>query len=143
MANFEYNDKSFYLDDNLKRQLDKNVFPELSKEDKDILFVIDGKERCLSKDTLIKTSNGDKTIEELYKLGKSFIVESLDLDTRLNEQSKAGIIKTGNKEVFEIETEDGRKVKATKEHTFFILRNNKIIELPLYKLKEGDKLICD
>jgi hypothetical protein len=45
MANFEFNGKSFYIDNNLKKQLDKNVIPELSKEDKDILFVIDGKER--------------------------------------------------------------------------------------------------
>jgi hypothetical protein len=45
MANFEFNGKSFYIDNNLKRQLDNNIIPELSKEYKDILFVIDGKER--------------------------------------------------------------------------------------------------
>jgi intein/homing endonuclease len=131
----------YFIEDRLKHNLDTKVIPMLSLKDKDCVLAIDGKEGCLSKGTLIKTSKGNIPVEELSKL-KSFFVESLDIETDKKEEGKAICFKTGNKEVFEIETIDGRIIKATSKHTFFVMRNNKVYELPLSELNEGDELIC-
>lgn len=45
MATFEFNSKTFYIDDTLKKQIDNKIVPELSKKDKDVVFAVDGKER--------------------------------------------------------------------------------------------------
>lgn len=131
----------YYIEDRLKNSLDKKVIPSLHTKDKDFIVCVDGKEGCLYKDTLIKTSKGNIKIQDLNN-GQPFFVNSLDLKTNKSKVNKAICIKTGNKELFEIETIDGRKVKATKDHTFFVLRNKKVYEVKLSNLKEGDKLIC-
>jgi intein/homing endonuclease len=133
----------YYIAPKLKDRLEKKIIGELEKTNHDYVMVLDGREGCFFKDTLIKTSKGNKTIEELYNTKDSFIVDSLNLETKQNETGKASVVKTGIKELFELETIDGRKVKCTKNHTFFVLKDNKIIELPLFKLKEGDELICN
>jgi len=46
MAKFNFNGKSFYIDNRLKIQLDSKVLPDLQKKDKDVVFVVDGKERA-------------------------------------------------------------------------------------------------
>jgi hypothetical protein len=45
MVAFEFNGKSFYIDNKLKTQLEEKILPELSKRDKDVVFLVDGKER--------------------------------------------------------------------------------------------------
>lgn len=45
MATFEFNGKGFYIDGKLKKQLDEKVVPDLLKKDKDIVFIVDGRER--------------------------------------------------------------------------------------------------
>jgi intein/homing endonuclease len=132
---------SFFLEPWVKDRFDKKVIPDLEKKDKDCVIAIDGKEGCLFEDTLIKTSLGNKKIKNLLK-EKEFFVESLDIDNNKLEKGKAKCIYSGEKELFEIETDDGRIVKATKDHKFFVLKNNKIKEVKLSDLKEGDELIC-
>lgn len=44
MAVFEINNVHVYIDDKLKRQLDKKVIPDLQRKDKDRVFIIDGGE---------------------------------------------------------------------------------------------------
>jgi hypothetical protein len=131
----------YYVEDRLKRSLDNKVIPSLHTKDKDFVICIDGREGCLSSDTLIKTSKGDIKIKDLCN-GKEFMVKSLDIKENKIKDSKAICIKSGSKELFEIETDDGRKIKATSNHTFFILRNSKVYEIELSKLRVGDKLIC-
>lgn len=45
MATFEFNGKTIYIDGRLKEKLEKLIFPELQKKDKDAVFIVDGKER--------------------------------------------------------------------------------------------------
>lgn len=45
MAFFEFNGKSVYIDNRLKRELDRKVIPDLKRKDKDAVFCVDGKER--------------------------------------------------------------------------------------------------
>ena len=131
----------YHINDRLKNSLDKKVIPSLHTKDKDFVICVDGREGCLSEDTLIKTTNGDIKIKDLNN-GKEFFVESFNIKEDKKEINKAICIKTGNQELFEIETEDGRKIKATAKHTFFIIRNDKVYEVKLSELKEGDELIC-
>lgn len=44
MVVFEINGVNVYIDDRLKRQLDKKVIPDLQRKDKDRVFIIDGGE---------------------------------------------------------------------------------------------------
>ena len=46
MAHYEINGKKIFIDDFLKKQLDRKVIPMLKKKDMDAIFVVDGKERC-------------------------------------------------------------------------------------------------
>lgn len=45
MAVFEINEVQSFIDDRLKRQIDKKVVPDLQRKDKDKVFIIDGNER--------------------------------------------------------------------------------------------------
>jgi len=111
---------------------------------KNFIGVTTGPTGCLSGDT--KLYGQDKTIEELYKSGKSFI-DTYSLTKFKNKpgtyypiKSKSEIIPSGKKEVYEIELEDGRKVIATSEHKLFKKDKKSIIEVELKDLVVGDSL---
>jgi len=112
---------------------------------KNFIGVTTGPTGCLSGDT--KLYGQDKTIEELYKSGKSFIdtyslTEIKDKDgTYYPIKSKSEIIPSGEKEVYEIELEDGRKVIATSEHKLFKKHKNDIVEIEVKDLEAGDYLL--
>jgi very-short-patch-repair endonuclease len=114
---------------------------------KNAIIAFTGSTGCLSGDT--KLFNETKTLDELYNSGKRFI-ETYSINKFKNKsgcfypiRSKSEIIPSGEKEVYEIELENGKKVKATKEHKFFIIKNkNKKIEVTLKELKVGDNFVC-
>ncbi len=133
---------TYYIEPWIKRGFDNRIIPDLREQDKDCVISIDGEEGCLFEDTLIKTSKGNIKIKDLCN-NKEFSVESLDIKNGKKVSGKAICIDSGVKELFEIETEDGRIVKATADHTFFVLRDKKIHEVKLSELKEGDEMICD
>jgi len=101
-------------------------------------IIIDGQERCLAEDTLIKTDNGHVPINKL--IDKSFMVDTYNITKNKKEAGKASVINTGKQVVYELETHDGKKVQATKNHTFFIIKEKKIIEIKLKDLTHGDVL---
>jgi hypothetical protein len=45
MATFEFDSETYYIDGRLKNDFDKKVIPDLSKKDKDRVFIVDGAER--------------------------------------------------------------------------------------------------
>jgi len=96
--------------------------------------------KCLSNDSLIKTSFGNKKLGDI-KEGERFEVISFNLETKKEELDSAIKIKSGMKEVFEIETESGKKIKASKDHIFFVMEQGKIIEKKLEELKVDDRVI--
>jgi len=107
----------------------------------DCCFLVCGDERCLSGDTLLTI---DKETFPVSKLsGKEVNIKSFNFGTKRNEMGKAKVIPSGKKEVYEIETEDGRKVQATLNHRFFVMKFGTILESQLKNIKIGDILFYD
>jgi len=92
---------------------------------------------CLTGNTLINTPAGKIPIKELE--GKNnFEVYSFNEKTKKKEIKIAqNCLKVKKDIVFEIQTDDGKKIKATKEHKFLTSDGWKRLE----ELKEGDDLI--
>lgn len=115
--------------ENIDYQVDKdgNTIPKL--EDKD--------NHCITGDTTISTVNGEKRIDEIvntegivycYDIENRKIVTSKYFDCRLTRK---------NVEVFEIELEDGRYIKATSEHLILTNKGWKMLK----DLKIDDSII--
>jgi len=102
---------------------------------------ISGETGCLSKDTKLKGYN--LSLEELYnKFGNEFIeTKSYDFDKNIVVPSISKIICSGKKQLYEVVFEGGNIIKATVDHKFFVLRDNKIVELTLKDIKRGDSLV--
>ncbi len=92
---------------------------------------------CVTGDTLVATSKGLESIDEIVGKEREILV-----DPRLNggapEVKKAKrIFKSGIKKAYKLRTRSGYELKATRDH--LILTPNGWY--PLYKLKKGDKVL--
>ena len=81
---------------------------------------------CLSGDTIVGYDNKSKglTIEELYnkpvQYQQTIKLRSINENTKeLLLNNVVSVVKSGKKELFELLTDDGYKIKATAEHRFF------------------------
>lgn len=101
--------------------------------------------KCLTADTKIRIwKNGhwnDSTLWDV-RLNKHIIVKSVNLNSMKTEKKKAVIAYAGEKDVYELETVSGKKIKASAEHKLYMMRNNKAYKENIANLKKGDKLIC-
>ncbi len=98
-----------------------------------------GKGLCISDKSFIKTINGNILLKSI-KPNKSFQIISYNFNTKKEEKDFAKRIITGKKIVYELITESGKKIKASKDHVFFVKKGNKIIEKRLEELNEKDKI---
>ena len=89
---------------------------------------------CLDENTLIETKRGNVPIKELTEHD---YVKSYNFDTQKEEWSNVLVFDTGDKEIYQIEMEDGRTLLATEEHVFF---NENGDEVKVSELKVGDEL---
>lgn len=97
-----------------------------------------GKSGCLSENTKIITDRG---IIEIKDLNKEKVL-TYNFKEKKEEYKQAIKIDSGKKQLYLIELENNKTIKATKEHIFFVKENNKVVEKRLLKLKKGDKLVC-
>ena len=97
---------------------------------------------CLSENTEIKLSDGScKKIFDLDERNDKLV----SFDFNLNKQVESSFYKfyTGEKEVFEIELENGKKIEATEEHIFFVEESDgKIVEKKVKHLTQNDNILC-
>lgn len=79
-------------------------------------------EACLSEDTKIKLLNGETfTIKELFRQNlKDFWVYSVDEKGNCKPSHVDGVIYKGEKDVIEIELDDGTKIKSTEDHEWML-----------------------
>jgi len=135
--------KKFWVDDYLKSNFDyikPRVSHKIAHRRMDMFIIIDGPVGCMTGDTLVKTDKGPQKLSALNQ--KTTYLSSFDFETNKEILGKGVVIPSGKKEVFEIETIDGRKIRATSEHKFFIKRNGIVLELELKDIKEGYYLVC-
>ena len=104
--------------------------------DKIYAFSLYGFNRCLCESTNIKTIEGDKTIKTIFDEYQNGIINTLyslnDKNTIIQQNLKS-VIDNGVKGVYEIELENGLKIRATLNHR--LLTNNgykKVSELTKY-----------
>lgn len=115
----------------------KDLMTKIDQAKKFDVIIADESARfcCVSKDTLITTDKGKFKIKDLVNKKD---VKVLSYNDKGKDEYKdfEQCIKVRNDYVFEIETEDGKKIKATEEHEF--LTNNGYKQLK--DLKDGDEI---
>jgi replication factor C small subunit len=119
-------------------------FAPLNAEFK-IIFLDEFDEMCLVKGTKVIT--GFNTGKKLYNIedipqDRYISICSLNLNTNEIESDKGICIDTGISDIYEITLDDGRTIKCTAKHPFFIIdKSGNIIEKPLHDLSEDDEIV--
>ena len=112
----------------LSRMVEMIVLTLLNKFD--AMIMIEGNRGCLTKDTVIKTPTGNKKISNI-KDGDKLLSYDFKNNKEIPMMSKK--IDSGIKEVYEITTNDGKKIKATLDHIFFVKWGANIGRIPILK----------
>ena len=103
---------------------------------------------CVTGDTRLATQFGLMKAKDLEEMGKE-IIASYDFRTDGDAQAYGvgmaqclKMYKTKeNAEVYEIKTKDGYSIKATPWHEFYVIRDKKVIKIPLREVTLSDKLL--
>jgi len=88
---------------------------------------------CITADTIVLTDKGERRVADL--VGKAFTAV---VDGKPYASTKSGFFFTGVKQIFELHTADGRKLKATGNHRIFSLVDGAQGWYELHRLKVGD-----
>ncbi len=101
-------------------------------------FAAYGFNKCLTGDTqIVDTQSSEKiTIEEIYKSNKKISVYSLSDSMELEAQKITAVMENGTKEVFLLQTQTSKNIKATANHPFRTMDGWK----NLSDLKIGEKI---
>lgn len=112
-------------------------FRRFQENNNDILLLVDGEKGCLSEDTEIYVNGKVKALK--YILDRTICnTKAYDFSKKVKVNTKCQVFKTGKKKVYELITVYGKKVQATKNHKFFINRNDKMVERKLRDIKVTD-----
>ena len=139
---FQFNGQDFVIDRYLANACASFVY-NIDK-DWDTMILISGNRmvrsgKCLDKQVILL--NDTKPLGA-YKDGEQIKTVSYDFKTDKLIDTLSTIHSMGKRKVYEIELDDGSKVRATAEHRFFTIRNHKITEKELKDLKPGKVLLC-
>ncbi len=107
----EYKEK--FIERSLKNGFDEQVVIELwqtFEDSGDYLF-----NKCLSPDTIVETEDGYKMMHEI-KIGNT--IKSYNLDKNIDIFTEVLEIYENKAEIYEIELEDGRKIKSSLKHKY-------------------------
>ena len=104
---------------------------------------------CVTGDTRILTDKGYIQVDSLYESQEDFKVVVEERARLMSPNAKGTSIqksskmfKTGeNQEVWKITLDTGQELKATPYHKMYVLRNEKIVKIPLHEVKIMDELI--
>lgn len=137
------------------RQLDEKL-AEGYKDGK--ITIVAGLPGCLAGDTLVKINRGKRTGFRLYTLAEAYNrfhtvwdnsidtkIMALNNDSLLQYHTINNIVSSGKKEVFEITTDSGKKIRATKDHKFRVFNHTKMDAegfVPVSDLTIGDLVVC-
>lgn len=99
----------------------------------DTMLLLTGDKGCISGDTKIQVPEGEIEINKISK--RVLPVKCYDAKHNKMTTSMAEVFPTGEKPVYEVEFEDGSKIKCTKDHKFLI--NGKYKKLRDLKDSDG------
>lgn len=105
----------------------------------EVVFKTDG---CVHEDTILKTKDGDKTIIDIIENRRNGIRDNVltyNFDENEDEYVEAEVPRTsmGDKEWYEIETENGSTIKLTEDHEVYVNGRGWV---EAKDLKEGDDI---
>jgi len=109
-----------------------------------VIFMDEADYLCLGENTNIITGwNTNQQITNIKDISTNRYISmpSLNLKTKKIEKDMGKRINPNKKELFSVELEDGRKIECSKDHKFFVKKNNKLKEKKLSELKEGEEII--
>lgn len=90
---------------------------------------------CVTADTWIMTDKGPRQVRDL--IGKKF---NAKVNDGIYRSVSDGFWKTGNKEVFLLETHEGHTLEVTKDHEIFVSENQKV---PAGELEDNQVILLD
>lgn len=98
---------------------------------------------CLeeNEEIMIGTTDNQKPVPMKSLPDGEFDIVSYNVENNCLENDKASIISDKIDDIYEIELEDGRKVKATGDHPFFVRRNGGELFVKLKDLTNDDEII--
>lgn len=101
-------------------------------------------DECLHEDERVRVGTVDSWVPVALKdleLNKKYEIVSLNQETGQLENDIGYIISDREDEVFEVELEDGRIIRANAKHPFFVLVDGKIVEKELGQLQPADMIV--
>lgn len=116
--------------DDLRRRRD-------GKLDQHVILNSWGETGCLDENTRL---HGGQLIADLEH-NQQVKTWSYDFMANRIEQSKSQVFYSGERDVYEIVLEDGRKIIATRDHKFFVLMSGFVVEKTVSELVEGQRLV--
>lgn len=134
-------------------------FENINQISRDQHIIIYGDTDSCDKDTIIKTNNGDKTIEDFYneniKNGSAGITlkshESVNtVDNILNYDDKKGLYYAPIKRIirhkvskpkWKLKTKSGKEIVVTNDHSMIVFRDGKKLKIKPSKILKTDKIL--
>lgn len=78
---------------------------------------------CVTGDTIVRTTHGNKTVKELSDLGERFVVAAYDEATKIIVEKSAIAFKTKeNAALLQLTTRSGKKIRLTPDHRVYTQR---------------------
>lgn len=104
---------------------------------------------CVTGDTKLLTKDGYYTAKELYESGKNLevVIDNRTKNNNLNEKGSSVVnaipmhLTAKQADVYKLTTNEGFELKATPWHKMYVVRNDKIVKIPLNEVIEGDKIL--
>jgi hypothetical protein len=144
---------------NILYRRDIHDFSNINQIKKEEPIIIYGDTDSVAKDTIIKTNNGDKTIEDFYneniKNGSAGITlkghESVSTkDKVFNYDENKGLYYTSVKRIirhkvskpkWKLKTKLGKEIIVTNDHSMIVFRNGKKLEVKPSEILKSDKIL--
>lgn len=100
-------------------------------------------DECLEENEKVQLSDGAVRLKDL-KRGEIYQCKSMNLKTHEIEDDTCEVVSDHFDDIYEVELEDGRKVKVTANHPFIVNQNNEYIQKSIQDgLCENDEVVTD
>lgn len=104
---------------------------------------------CLSGDTKILTDKGYRRMDYLYETQEGIRVQSDNRAVNMDVSSQGISVKDSTKmhltardaDVFDVVTRNGYTIRATDWHKMYVIRDGRVVKIPLSQVSIGDELL--